>query len=321
MHRDPFRTRLFNAVVGVIQQQSVYRLSLDAAGAAFWLVIAVFPAMISVISIYGLVVPPSKIADDFRNLGGRAPNSLGSVLGEQAQQVAANTSTSLSIGLVVSIVITLWSVSSGSYAMFRAIRQAYGLPPQSYLVARARAFASAFVGVIVLGVAVTVVGFGIAWMDRQSSSVRTWVTILVTLVMLVLLAAGTAGAFRYSIAAKTPRKSLWPGAAIAALTIVVMLFGVALFGSYLTNYQAIYGALTGIIVALLAVYTGMYVVLLCAVFNEQWEPLPRQAAPRSIADELKLTEQDGNAGAEDAQVGADEGQTGADEGRAEADRA
>ena len=172
--------------------------------------------MISVISIYGLVVPPSKIADDFRNLGGRAPNSLGSVLGEQAQQVAANTSTSLSIGLVVSIVITLWSVSSGS---LRDVPR----HPAGLRAAAAELPGGAGAGLRLsvrrgdrAGVAVTVVGFGIAWMDRQSSSVRTWVTILVTLVMLVLLAAGTAGAFRYSIAAKTPRKSLWPGAAIAA---------------------------------------------------------------------------------------------------------
>jgi membrane protein len=259
--------------MGVARKQSQYRLSLDAAGAAFWLVIAMFPAMIAVITIFGLVVDPNKIAADVGDIAKRSPNSLGAVLAAQAQQVAANDAGSLSIGLVVSLVATLWSVSSGGYAMFRAIRQAYALPPQSYLVARARAFAAAIAAVIGLGVLVGLGRVVFDWTDTLAHDARIAVTALAIPVVLLLFTGFVMWTYRYSIAAPTAVRSLLPGAVLSALAVALLAVGVALFGSSLTNYQAIYGALTGIIVALLSVYTVMYVLLLCAVFNQQWAPV------------------------------------------------
>lgn len=259
--------------MGVVRKQSQYRLSLDAAGAAFWLVIAVFPAMIAVITIFGLAVDPTKIADDVGDIAKRSPNSFGAALASQAQQVAANDAGSLSVSLVISLVVTLWSVSSGGYAMFRAIRQAYALPPQSYLVARARAFVAAIVAVIGLGVLVGAGRLVTDWMDTLPHAAKIAVAVSVIPVVLVLFTGFVMWSYRYSIAAPTAVGSLLPGAGICAVVTAVLALGVTLFGSYMTNYQAIYGALTGIIVALLAVYTVMYVLLLCAVFNQQWAPV------------------------------------------------
>lgn len=266
--------RLYSAIRGVIRQQSRYRLSLDAAGAAFWLVIAVFPAVIAVIMIFGLVVDPTTLAADVEELTGRGSNSFGSVVATQAQQVAASDAGSLSIGLVVSLVVTLWSVSSGGYAMFRAIRQAYDLPPQNYVVARLRAFIAALAAVVVLGVAVGAIALGIDWTSKASSAVRGVLLALAAVAVIFVFGALVLFTFRYSIAARAPMRSLLPGAIICTLTTVLVLIGVGLFGSYAVNYQAIYGALTGIVVTLLAAYTVMYILLLCAVFNQQWHPLP-----------------------------------------------
>ena len=269
----PWAARLYRVGWGVVRKQSQYRLSLDAAGAAFWLVIAVFPAMIAAITIFGLVVDPAELADDVEEISRRAPNSFGAVLAAQAQQVAANDAGSLSVGLVVSLVVTLWSVSSGGYAMFRAIRQAYALPPQDYVVARARAFAAAVAAVITLGVLVAAGAALGRWSDSLPGTARIALTAVGVLGVLALFTALTAWTFRYSIAARTPLGSVLPGAVIGTVVVAALAVGVALFGSYLTNYQAIYGTLTGIIVALLTVYTVMYVLLLCAVFNQQWAPV------------------------------------------------
>ncbi len=266
--------RLYSAIRGVIRQQSQYRLSLDAAGAAFWLVIAVFPAVVAVIMIFGLVVDPTTLAADVEELTRRSPNSFGAVVATQAQQVAASDAGSLSIGLVVSLVVTLWSVSSGGYAMFRAIRQAYDLPPQNYVVARLRAFIAALVAVVALGAAVGATALGVDWTSKASSSVRGLVLALAAVAIVVVFGALVLFTFRYSIAARAPMRSLLPGTVIGTLTTVLVLLGAGLFGSYAMNYQAIYGALTGIVVTLLAAYTVMYILLLCAVFNQEWHPLP-----------------------------------------------
>lgn len=257
----------------MVRKRSQYRLSLDAAGAAFWLVIAVFPAMIAAITIFGLVVDPAELAGDVEDISRRAPNSFGAVLATQAQQVAANDAGSLSVGLVVSLVVTLWSVSSGGYAMFRAIRQAYALPPQNYVVARARAFAAAVGAVIALGALVALGTAIVDWSDSVTGPARIVLSAVMVLGVLALFTAVTVWTYRYSIAARTPLGSLLPGAVIGTVVVAVLAVGVVLFGSYLTNYQAVYGTLTGIIVALLTVYTVMYVLLLCAVFNQQWAPV------------------------------------------------
>lgn len=284
--RRPLARRLVDAAGGVIVKQSEYRLSLDAAGAAFWLVISVFPAMIAMITMYGLVVDPTKIASDVADIARRSPNSFGAMLATQAQQVAANDAGDLSVSLVASLLVTLWSVSSGGYAMFRAMRQAYGLPPQNYVVARARAFLAAIGAVLLLGIAIGVAALLFTWTDLMATPVRVAALGVAGVVGLVLFTLFIAGAFRYSIAEPTPWRSTMPGAVIGAVVTVLMAAGVALFGSYLTNYQAIYGALTGIIVAMLALYTVMYVLLLCAVFNEQWAPIKPVAPPPPLLPEL-----------------------------------
>lgn len=282
----PLVQRWVDVVFGVIAKQSQYRLSLDAAGAAFWLVIAVFPATIAMITLFGLVTDPSEIADDVADFSRRAPNSLGAALATEAQQAAASAATTLSIGLVSSLLATLWSVSSGGYAMFRAMRQAYDLPPQSYLLARARAFAAAIVAVIGLGLAVGAGALLFSRIDRLQGVERDAVLVLAGIVVLVIFMAVVAASFRYSIAQSTPLRSLLPGAVMGTAVTAVLAWGVAVFGAYMTDYQAIYGALTGIIVALLAVYTVMYVLLLGAVFNQQLAPLPGQQAPPDVTEKL-----------------------------------
>jgi membrane protein len=230
--------------------------------------------VIAVVTIFGLVVDPTNLAADVEEITKRAPNSFGAVLASQAQQVAAADAGSLSLGLTVSLVVTLWSVSSGGYALFRAIRQAYDLPPQNYVVARARAFGSAIGAVLALGILLGGGALLLSWRDTQSQTVRTSLTIAGAVALAVGFTLLVVWTFRFSIAERAPMRSLLPGAVIGTCVTLALLIGVTVFGSYMVNYQAIYGALTGVIVTLLAGYTIMYVLLLCAVFNQQWQPLP-----------------------------------------------
>lgn len=257
----------------MVRAQSQYRLSLGAAGAAFWLVIALFPATLAVVMLFGLLVDPDTLAADIARVSQQAPGSVAEVLAQQAQQVAEQDSGNLSLGLLVALVFTLWSVSAGWYALGRAIRQAYGLGPQNYIAARWRGFLAAVVSVVLLGVLVGGSAIIAGWLTAQSTAVRWTVGVLLALVALILLALGTAGYYRYSIDAPTKWRSLWPGSVITALVVAAILVGLGVFGVYARSYQAIYGALAGIIILMLAVYAAMYSLLLCAVLNAQLAPL------------------------------------------------
>lgn len=260
----------------VISKQSEYRLSLGAAGTAFWLTIAIFPAVIAVVSLYGLVVDPSAIARGVQVISNEAPESLGSVVAQQAATVAKNDTGGLSIGFLIALGVTLWSVSDGGYALFRAVREAYGDPPQSYVRARSRAFGMAIVAVLVIGLLIAVSTWLITWWSAASGVEHALALALGIPFSTALLTGVNLVVFRFSVATEMPMRRMLPGALGAAVVFIVLVAGVTLFGSYARNYQAIYGALSGIIVTMLAIYTAMYVLLLSAVANAVITPPPAE---------------------------------------------
>lgn len=272
----PLLLWVYDNTRSVIRTQSAYRLSLGAAGTAFWLTIAIFPAVIAVVSLYGLVVDPNTIARGVQVISNEAPESLGSVVAQQAATVAKNDTGGLSIGFLIALGVTLWSVSDGGYALFRAVREAYGDPPQSYVRARTRAFGMAIVAVLVIGLLITVSTWLITWWAAASGTEHSLALAVVIPFTTALLTGVNLVIFRFSVAAPVPMRRMLPGAVGAAVVFIVLVAGVTLFGSYARNYQAIYGALSGIIVTMLASYAAIYVLLLGAVANAVITPPPSE---------------------------------------------
>jgi membrane protein len=247
---------------GVMREQSAERLGLAASGAAFWLVIAAFPTAIAVVSLYGLFVSPQRVATDLGNLANNVPGSLGSLLTDQLQRVAATDHAGLSLGFVVSLVLAVASASAGVNHLDGAIRAAYGLPPQRYLEARGRAFAGAVAVVVLLGLSAVALPVVLA---RS----RVVVMVLGIPVALAAITAGVAALYRFSIGFRVGTRALLPGALVSGIGVVLVT---AAFGVYVrtsTRYTVVYGTFAGAVVGMLAIYLGVYVVLLGAVLNSQ----------------------------------------------------
>lgn len=274
LRRRPRLAALSLAVAGVVVKQSYYRLSLSAAGAAFWLVIAIFPAVFAAIMIFGLVVSQEQLTDWLNRASLTYDQGITGVVADQAEQVMQTEPSSLSLGLAISLALTLWSASAGAYALLRSVRMAYGLAPQAYVVARARGVAATLVAVLGLGL-LTWIGIHVRrWLSGLDGLAGLSVTIGLAVVAFVVLVTAVAITFRFAIAMPTPIRCLLPGAALTALAVALILGAATAFGSYVTHYQATYGALTSMVVTLLVLYTLMYATLLAALFNALWSPLP-----------------------------------------------
>ena len=264
---------------GVLHEQSDEQVGLAASGAAFWLVISAFPTAIAVMSLFGLVVSPERVANDLGRLANAVPGSLGSLLSDQLRHLAATGHARLSLGLVISLVLAIWSASGGVYNLDRAIRIAYGLPPQTYVEGRGRALAGACVAVILLGASAVAVSFA-----TTQFSVAT--TILGIPVAILAITAGVAGLYRFSVGTPVAARGLLPGAVASGVGVVIVI---AAFGFYVatsSRYTAVYGALAGAVIGMLGIYLVVYVVLLGAVLNMQLsggktEPSTRAEAPSS----------------------------------------
>ncbi len=268
----------------VAREQSAEQIGLVAAGAAFWLVIAAFPAGIAAISIFGLVVSPTEVANNLRSIANAGPQSLGSTLSTQLTHVAATSRVSLSVRLIISVILALWSVSAAVYNLQRAIRAAYGLGVEEYVVARGRAFLGGVVAVLALGLlalASTTISVGLAYLPG------ILLKVVGVPVLVVVIAAVAAGLYRFAIARPVPFPQLVPGALTAGIGLIALAGGFSWYLRVSTHYTAVYGALAGAVIGMIASYLAIYVLLIGAVLNAQLDRLngrPVPGAPPKAAD-------------------------------------
>ena len=253
----------------VVRAQSAERIGLSAAGIAFWFVIAIFPALIAVVMILGLVLSPAEIASTLNELDKASPNSLGGVVLRQVEAAAQTRPSALSLGFAVSLVVVLWSTSAGYYNFARGTRMAYGLPPQSYVVARGRAFVGATAGMLVTAALTVGTALLVSYAGSQSGAWRTILLTINAVVGIVVLMLALAALFRFSTGRIHSRLSYFPGAAFGAIGTVAVFVGFGIFVTYAGSYDAVYGALSSAIILMLTVYFSGYAVLIGAILNAQ----------------------------------------------------
>ena len=259
----PHLSAVVRVAGGVAREQSLEGVGLAASGATFWLVTCAFPTAIAIISVFGLVVSPERVASDLGRLASGAPASLGSLVTAQLRRVAASDHARLSLGLAASIVFAVWSASAGVYNLDRAIRIAYGLPPQRYLEARGRALAGAIAVVVGLGLSALVISAVVGHSPTAA------MFIVGVPVVLVAITAAVAGLYRFSIGGGVPVRALLPGAIASALGVVAVVTGFGVYVAWSSHYTAVYGVFAGAVIGMFGTYLAVYVVLLGAVLNVQ----------------------------------------------------
>ena len=98
------------------------RILLIAAGVTFYEILALFPGIGAMVSVYGLFADPSRIAAHLDTLVGLAPGGAIDVLREQLIRFPSRPKAVLSFGFAVSMGISLWSANAG---VSRALRCHY----------------------------------------------------------------------------------------------------------------------------------------------------------------------------------------------------
>ena len=199
---------------------------------------------------------------------------------EQLKRVAAGDNAGLSMGLVISLVVALWSASAGIYNLERAIRAAYGLRPEKYVDARKRAFVGAFATVIALGL-LALLSAGLSGVIKR---VPELVTAIIGIPLLfVFITVAIASLYRFSIERRAGLRALLPGAITSAVGLALVAVGFSTYVHFSTRFTAVYGALAGAVIAMIGTYLAVYVVLLGAVLNVQLSGTVSSASPTSPA--------------------------------------
>jgi membrane protein len=100
-------------------------VTLIAAGVAFYSMLAIFPALIAVVTIYGLVAEPTDVQRQVDSFAESMPPGAGDLLTAQLDQIVRTSERSLSIALAISLAAALWSASAGIQSLIKGLNIIY----------------------------------------------------------------------------------------------------------------------------------------------------------------------------------------------------
>lgn len=109
-----------------IEQFSDHRILSVAAGVAFYTLLAIFPGIGALISLYGLFADPASVSSHLAFLAGLLPGGAVDIIHDQIIRLAAQPPASLGFGFFLGLGVALWSASAGMKALFDAMNVVYG---------------------------------------------------------------------------------------------------------------------------------------------------------------------------------------------------
>ncbi|HET6309309.1 MAG TPA: YihY/virulence factor BrkB family protein, partial [Rhodopila sp.] len=120
----------FGLIGGTLQASTTDRVSLAAAGCAFYATLALFPAITMLISICGMILDPATAERQLAALPGLLPPPAFALVEDRVHELTTQSGGTLSLHFLVSFLLALWSSSSGSKSVLSAINVAYDVTEQ-----------------------------------------------------------------------------------------------------------------------------------------------------------------------------------------------
>src|ERR1051325_3676450 len=174
------------------------RVLANAAAVAFYALLALFPGIAALVSIYGLFADPATIEQHLDSMAGILPGGAVDVIRDQLTRLASQPRGSLGVSFVFGLLISLWSANGAIKAMFDALNVVYEeREKRSFikLTAITLVFTIAMIGFLLLAlaafVAIPVVLNYLPGFMATLVNIARWPT------MLVLVALALACIYRY----------------------------------------------------------------------------------------------------------------------------
>jgi membrane protein len=266
------------------------RLLSIAGGVAFFVLLAIFPAITALVSAYGLFFNTSTITNNISLLQDVVPDNVLGMVHEQANRIASNSGRALSIGIVVGILVSLWSAMSGVKAMIDALNVIYEQQEgRSFIRLNLVALIftlTGFASLLVVIAAVIVLPLILSPIGLQSET-ETLTRILRWPALLLVLLIGLAVLYRYGPYRRVARwQWVSVGSVFAAVTWIAVSYLFSWYLASFANYNATYGSLGAVVGVMIWLWISTIVVLLGAELNAEIEH--QTARDSTVGDEKPL---------------------------------
>src|SRR3954449_392283 len=246
-----------------------------AAALTYYGILAVFPALLALVSVLGLI-GPSATQPLIDNLNAVAPGPAKQIVTSAVQNLQRNSGAA-GLLFVVGLALAIWSASGYVAAFMRASNAIYevgeGRPVWKTVPTRVLVTIALLIMLAIVAIGVTITG-GLAdqvgkLLGIGGTAVTVWdivkwpVILLVVMTMLALL-------YWAAPNVKHPRfRWVSPGGVAGVLLWLLASVGFAFYVANFSSYNKTYGALGGVIVFLMWLWISNIAVLLGAEFNAE----------------------------------------------------
>ena len=251
------------------------RIMANAAGVTFYTLLAIFPAIATLVSLYGLIADPKTISDNLSVVSGVLPDGGMQILHDQVNSLTSGPSKALGLGAAVGLLTSLWSSNAAMKALFDALNVAYEekekrsfvrltLLTLAFTVGGIIFMVIAMSAVVVLPAVLNFVGLG--------DTVNLLLKLARWPALIIILGLFLSAVYRYGPSRDRPRWAWvsWGGGAATMLWLLVSLlfsYYVANFG----NYNKTYGSLGAAIGFMTWIWLSTTVILVGAELNAEME--------------------------------------------------
>jgi membrane protein len=255
-----------------------------AAQQAYYFFFALFPALLTLLSIASFFSIDNLVDEVVQTLGGFVPPDVINIISDQIRQISNSGRGGL---LTLGFVLTVWSSSGAMVSIITTLNAAYDITEsRPWWKVRLTAIG------LTLGMAVFILGslflvlVGPAAAEHLASSMHlgtafkwTW-WVLQWPVVLMLVATGIG--LVYYVAPDAIQDWVWitQGSLVATVLWLLVSLGFKAYLSYFGNYNETYGAIGAVIVLLTWLYLSSLAILFGAELNAEIEHAsPYRKAP------------------------------------------
>jgi membrane protein len=250
-------------------------VGMAAAAVAFYSFLAMIPALAALVSILGLVAQGGDPQKVIERLFGALPGDAQSLLTDQLTSISNQSSGSLSFGLVLGLVLSIWTASGAIGQMVNTINIAYDEEEtRSWFRRKAASLVLTFGAIVYVAAAVFAVTALPRIIDSSSLGVGTRRLLGFLIWPGLALSFMAALAVMYRIGPdRSPARWRWVsvGSVLSVVAWIAVTLGFQVYVNRFGSYNQTYGSLAGVVIALLWLWLTAVIVLLGAEVNAEME--------------------------------------------------
>lgn len=246
------------------------RIPLVAAGATFYILLALFPGFASIVSLYGIFADRASIAHEIYRVSAFLPRGAVITLNTELHRLIAQPTQKAGVTFLISTLIAVWSASGGVKAIIEGLDVAYEVREnRSFLKFSAIALLITVLGIVTVAIALNIAvllpllfeHFPYRSLLRRTVAILSWPAALGFGMAILSIV------YRYGPNRPKHWRSFSWGAVLAS---TLWLAGTAIFKFYVRNFGSfdrVYGGLGAAIGFMVWIWLSLMILLLGAELN------------------------------------------------------